>query len=351
VVCIVSSPDAQCAAILVELVKAHTGEPLRAATRPELGRLLVQHPDAIVVLDAPTVAVGFSQKHRQARFVIAKKPINAVLLQAEVVTCLHRTIACPDDAAGFGMVLQGESAPIRRARAMLNKAAQSEIPILITGETGTGKSVAAGAIHRVSRRHAAPIQKINLGGIPPELLDAELFGFKRGAFTSAHTDRIGLIEAANRGTLFLDEIGDMAPTAQCKLLHFMDDGMIRRLGENTLRQVNTRIIAATNRNLRDLIQLQKFREDLFYRIACIEVRLPALRERREDIPLLVQEFAALNARDVSPCAMTFLVEQDWPGNVRQLKHAMESADCLADPGILDVESFRQIVLAISNTSR
>ncbi|MDE3068641.1 MAG: sigma-54-dependent Fis family transcriptional regulator [Verrucomicrobiota bacterium] len=210
--------------------------------------------------------------------------------------------------------------------------APSETRVLITGESGTGKEVLADAIHAWSSRAAGVIIKVNCAAIPETLLESELFGHERGAFTGAHAQRIGRFEEANDGTIFLDEIAEMSPALQAKLLRVTQDGRLQRVGSNREVQTNARILAASNRNLEDEVKSGRFREDLFYRLNVVELNIPPLRERREDIlPLagrFIGEFARGRAR-FSETVAACLERYSWPGNVRELRNAMERAVLLS----------------------
>jgi two-component system response regulator HydG len=205
--------------------------------------------------------------------------------------------------------------------------------VLIVGETGTGKGLVARAIHTESDRHAGAFVSINCASLPEALLENELFGHAKGAFTGATGSSPGLFVAADGGTLFLDEIGEMAPALQAKLLHVLESGTVRAIGATKERAVDVRIVAATHRDLRDLVRAGRFREDLFYRLDVVTLELPALRHRREDIPLLVEQlFAKSKAKNpASPAdrwskvALGLLMDHSWPGNVRELAHVIERA--------------------------
>jgi DNA-binding NtrC family response regulator len=210
--------------------------------------------------------------------------------------------------------------------------APSESRVLITGESGVGKEVVADVIHAWSPRSAGPLVKVNCAAIPETLLESELFGHERGAFTGASAQRIGRFEIATGGTIFLDEIGEMSPQLQAKLLRVTEDGRFQRIGSNTIIQTNARILAASNRNLEEEVKAGRFREDLFYRLNVIELNIPPLRERREDILPLASQFVteltkgrARFSADVAEC----LERYDWPGNVRELRNAMERASLLS----------------------
>jgi two-component system response regulator GlrR len=213
-------------------------------------------------------------------------------------------------------------------------AAQSEASLLIQGESGTGKELLARAIHRASPRHAKPFVAINCSAIPAELLESELFGHVKGAFTGAGRDHPGLFQSAEGGTVFLDEIGDMPAQLQVKLLRVLQEGEVRAVGSTETRPVNVRILSATHRNLEEAIVSGEFREDLYYRLNVVTLPLPPLRERREDIPLLARQFLAeltekypRRIHGFAPDALDMLTAADWPGNIRQLHNVLEQ--CVA----------------------
>src|ERR1700694_4063652 len=225
----------------------------------------------------------------------------------------------------------GTSAVMKTLDCQIATAARSDLPVLITGESGTGKELVARAIHKSSDRSKKPFITFNCGALTESLLESELFGYERGAFTGANQTRKGLFEAARNGTIFLDEIGEMSTTCQVKLLRVLQEGAIRPIGGHSETPVNVRVIAATNRNLSQRIPSGKFREDLYYRIAVLTIDIPPLRKRPSDIPLLVQHFqrqAEEKTRSSRPLktdidAMNVLVGYAWPGNVRQLRHVVE----------------------------
>jgi transcriptional regulator with PAS, ATPase and Fis domain len=234
----------------------------------------------------------------------------------------------------FGIMV-GNSQAMRAAFALLERAASSDATVLLEGETGTGKEAAADSIHRESSRANAPFVVVDCGAIPPDLLESELFGHERGAFTGAVAARQGAFEAAHGGTIFLDEIGELPTDLQPKLLRVLERREIKRVGTNTYSAVDVRVIAATNRNLRSEVNARKFRSDLYYRLAVIEVRLPPLRERQEDLPLLVENIlqsqGATDRTEAqglrSQAFMADLSRHPWPGNVRELRNYVER--CLA----------------------
>jgi DNA-binding NtrC family response regulator len=241
----------------------------------------------------------------------------------------------------------GASPAMVAAKSLLERiAASPATTVLLTGETGTGKDLAAKAIHYNSERAAKPFVNITCSALPEQLLESELFGHERGAFTDARQQKRGLLETADGGTVFLDEIGEMPPGLQAKLLRFLEERTFKRVGGLNDIRVDVRIIAATNRDLEDEVRAGKFREDLFYRLQVMPVRLPALRERVGDIRLLVghyidrynREFRK-RVRGLQPSAQTLLDQYGWPGNVRELRNAIERAMLLADRGLLGLEDF------------
>jgi DNA-binding NtrC family response regulator len=233
----------------------------------------------------------------------------------------------------------GTSAALRNVLDMVAKVADTDSTVLVTGESGTGKELIAKAIHFNSRRADQPLITVNCGAIPEELLESELFGHEKGAFTGALRDREGRFEAANGGTIFLDEIGDMSPNLQVKLLRVLQDRSFERVGSSRTRRVDARVIAATNQNLEKAIREGRFREDLYFRLNVIPIEVPPLRSRREDIPQLAQHFLGVlnherqtKVDSISPGAMAILCDYDWPGNVRQLEHLIERMTVLRGEG-------------------
>jgi len=224
----------------------------------------------------------------------------------------------------------GESAAISHIKEMVDKVAQTDARVFITGPNGTGKELVAHWIHQKSQRAKGPMIEVNCAAIPSELIESELFGHVKGAFTSANKDRAGKFEAANGGTIFLDEIGDMSLTAQAKVLRALQESKVQRVGSDKDIKVNVRVVAATNKDLKKEISEGNFREDLYHRLAVILIKVPALNERRDDIPLLIHHFSGKIAREqgvaekkFSNNAIKLLQEYDWTGNIRELRNVIE----------------------------
>ena len=250
----------------------------------------------------------------------------------------------------FGLEnLVGRSAAMREVCDLVERVADASVPVLITGETGTGKGLVARAIHAQGLRAEAAFVSVNCASLPENLLESELFGHVKGAFTGATANRVGLLEEADGGTLFLDEIGEMAPALQAKLLHVLESGTVRAVGSNKERPVDVRIVAATHRDLRDRVTKGEFREDLLYRLDVVSIALPPLRHRRDDLPALIEHFlvsakekhARSPVEAIAPEALERMLEHRWPGNVRELQHVMERAVLLGrgrEIGVTDLPS-------------
>jgi DNA-binding NtrC family response regulator len=282
---------------------------------------------------------------RDGAFDYLTKPFDLPLLRTTVLRAtkqraLSRAAGPPDPAAGDGERPPGEligtSAAMLGVWKLIGRAAASTAPVLITGETGTGKELVARAIHAYSGRAGDPFVAINLAALPPTLIESELFGHERGAFTGATARRAGRFESAGEGTLFLDEIGDLDPALQTKLLRGVQEGTFERVGGDEVLRTRARIIAATNRPVRPGASGVTLREDLYYRLAVIEIEVPPLRARRSDIPQLVSRaLRGSSARAVSEEAMAGLLAYAWPGNVRELFHVLQRASVLSGGEVID----------------
>ena len=251
-----------------------------------------------------------------------------------------------DQQYDFGQIV-GQDPQLLQILKRIGQIAPTDASVLIEGESGTGKELIAEAVHRNSLRKSQPFIKVNLGGISASLFESEMFGHKRGAFTDAKADRIGRFEMANKGTIFLDEIGELDMNSQVKLLRVLQDRTYEVLGDSRSRKLDIRVVCATNRNLEQMVEEGKFREDLFYRINLIKVRIPALRERPDDIPLLVRFFVENMKKtyhrpelELSPKALQWLKELPFPGNIRELKNLVERTMLVAEDDVLRAEDFQ-----------
>lgn len=248
-----------------------------------------------------------------------------------------------DEKFGFEGVI-GNSPQMRKVLEMIRNVAPTDSSVLIQGESGTGKELVARALHQNSLRKTKPFVPLNISALPDSILESELFGHEEGAFTGANSKRIGKFEYANGGTLFLDEVGEMPTDTQVKLLRVLEDRKITRLGANEEIDINVRLIAATNADLKTLVEKKEFRDDLFYRLSVIRIFLPPLRERRSDIPLLMDHFVHMITEQMgkpvegfSRGARQSLMKYDWPGNIRQLKNVIEHMFVVDTDGLLDVD--------------
>jgi two-component system response regulator AtoC len=270
---------------------------------------------------------------------VLRKAIEREQLQRTVAQ-LHEELTALRAPSG----IVGRSPQLTAALALAEKVARHPSTVLVTGESGTGKELVARYIHRASPRAAAPFVAVNCGAIPEQLLESELFGHTKGAFTGATTDRDGLFAEADGGTLFLDELGELPMPLQVKLLRVLQEGEVRRVGDNVSRTVDVRLVAATARDLEVDVADGKFRADLFYRVNVVRIHLPALRERTEDVPELVRHFIdrfnrrlGLQVEHATPATMRALMEYPWPGNVRELENVIERAMVLTDGSQLGVD--------------
>ena len=322
-----------------------------------LAKVKVLAPEVPVILITAWGSIHLAvQRIRAGAFDFITKPWNNLALLESIRTAIQvQESSTAADAAPKSPFRRdkiiGKSPLLERVLQTVSRIASTHAPVLITGESGTGKELIAEAIHENSERKDRPFIKVNLGGISLSLFESEMFGHKKGAFTDAHYDRKGRFELADGGSIFLDEIGDLDMVSQVKLLRVLQDHTFESLGDSRPKQVDTRIICATNRNLPQMVQQGEFREDLFYRINLITVQMPALRERREDIPLLVEYFARQQARqnglepvEISAEAMEYLSRLPYPGNVRELKNFVERTILVSQqPHLTEVDFKNQYV--------
>ena len=308
-------------------------------------------PDVPVILMTAWGSIQLAvEGMRAGAFDFVTKPWNNVALMERIETALE-TIATKEEKVQqpieeHGII--GKSPALLKVLETVRRVAPTNAPVLITGESGTGKELIAEALHRSSRRAGERFVKVNLGGISQSLFESEMFGYRKGAFTGAVADRIGRFELADKGTIFLDEIGDLDPSSQVKLLRVLQDQTFEPLGDSHTKQVNTRLVCATNADLPTLIQEGRFREDLYYRINLITVHLPALRERKEDIPLLAEHFIRkqceadnLPIATLSDDAVRYLQSLSFPGNIRQLKNMVERAVLMSGKEVITAADFSE----------
>ena len=271
---------------------------------------------------------------------------------AEKRTLTNRTIALEKrlEAVEGSPQLIGETAPMLRVKKLIEKIAPTESNVLILGETGTGKELAARRIHEASNRADMPFVAVNCGALPEQLVESELFGHRKGAFTGADSHRKGLIEIADGGTLFLDELGELDRNTQVKLLRVLESGEVRRIGENEPFHVNVRVVSATNRSLQEMVDEGTFREDLYFRVNTFEIRLPALRERTDDLEALATHLIErlhatrrMPLATLAPCARAVLQKHSWKGNVRELSNTIEYALTLCEGNTITADDLPDAV--------
>jgi two-component system response regulator PilR (NtrC family) len=283
------------------------------------------------------------------------KPVSLEQLRTLVKSALSLPQPGVTPKSGGGQGLLGDSSTMQAVRDLIEKLARSEAPVQISGESGSGKELAARLIHRKSARGEKPFVPVNCGAIPENLMESEFFGYKKGAFTGADADRVGFFQAANGGTLFLDEVADLPLPMQVKLLRAIQEKKVRKVGSTQEEAVDVRIISATHKKLGEQVDAGRFRHDLYYRLNVIELRMPAVRERREDIPLFVDAIleklaAAVGAKKphVSPEAMEALSRYDFPGNVRELENVLERALALSSNDEITLEDLQLTPPAVSD---
>ena len=313
-----------------------------------LARLRASRPDALVIVMTAhgTMETAIQAMQRGAYDYLAKPfDIDEVLLLAERALAVRRLAqevaqlkTGLQEVWEFGALI-GRHSRMQEIYKAIGRIAASDVTVLLRGESGTGKELVARAIHHYSRRAGRPFVAVSCAAIPATLLESELFGHERGAFTDAKERKLGKFELAHGGTMFLDEVGDMPPELQTKLLRALQERSFERVGGQEPIRVDVRILAATNRELEALIKEGRFRDDLYYRLNVVELPLPPLRERRRDIPLLVDHFLAkyaddLGVRIVAPEALDRLVGYEWPGNVRELENVIQRAMVMATGGVI-----------------
>jgi two-component system, NtrC family, response regulator len=324
-----------------------------------LDELLAVEPltKVIVVSGQSEKAVAVTAVGRGAYDFLSKpmdiEEIRLILRRAFHVAQLERDfrqLRLREETDSFEGML-GTSQQVQEVFATVRKVATTEVPVLVLGESGTGKEMVAQAIHQRGLRKDGPFIAINCGAIPETLLESELFGHEKGAFTGAHIQRKGRIELANGGTLFLDEVGELSPPLQIKLLRFVQEQYVERIGGRTPIRVDTRVVAATNADLNKAMEAGRFREDLYYRLAVVVIRLPALRERPGDIPLLAKAFlqragslTSKNLSEFSQNALRALQRHPWPGNIRELENRVKRAVIMAEGRSITPEDLELIGL-------
>ena len=319
-----------------------------------LKQVKIFRPESPVILMTAWGSIDLAVKGMQAgAFDFITKPWNNAALILRIETALelnNKRKAEEEKKEGDDFDrshIIGKSKALMDVLETIKRICRTNASVLITGESGTGKELIAEAVHRNSPRAKKPFVKVNLGGISQSLFESEMFGHKKGAFTDASSDRVGRFELADKGTIFLDEIGDLDLSCQVKLLRVLQEQTFEVLGDSRPRKVDIRVVSATNADLRQMVQEHTFREDLFYRINLITVHLPALRERRDDIPLLVRHFADLQCKqnglpkvDFTPEAMDYLKGLPYPGNIRELKNLVERTLLVSGKDTLDVSDFK-----------
>lgn len=321
-----------------------------------LKQVKIFRPEVPVILMTAWGSIDLAVKGMQAgAFDFITKPWNNAALLMRIETALElnkkRELEAENatDEDGFDRsLIVGKSEAMKNILATIKRIAKTNASVLVTGESGTGKELIAETIHRNSPRAKKSFVKVNLGGISQSLFESEMFGHKKGSFTGASSDRVGRFELADKGTIFLDEIGDLDLSCQVKLLRVLQEQTFEVLGDSRPRKVDIRVVSATNADLREMVADRTFREDLFYRINLITVHLPALRERREDIPLLAQHFADKLCKennmprvDFTKEAMEYLQSLPYPGNIRELKNLLERTLLVSGKETLDAEDFKK----------
>ena len=358
---------------LETFLKREGYEPFYVSTSQEALKIFDKHPFDLVLLDIKMPDINgiellkeFKRKRsninvimitaypsietaveamREEAFDYINKPLDLQELKQLIERALAREKKVSKTKVFHYGNIVARSPAMLRILETLPKVASTKANVLIMGESGVGKKIIAHAIHRLSPRNEEPFVTVNCAGIPETLLESELFGYKKGAFTGATTDRMGLFQSAHKGTLFLDEIGDLSLTLQVRLLRVVEEKRVKPLGSNKEIEVDIRLISATNQDLEQKVTAGQFREDLYYRLNVIPIRIPPLRERKEDIPVLVDYFLKKYSKElgketpkISSSALSFLMEYGFPGNVRELEHIIERCVALETGNIILPES-------------
>ena len=330
---------------------------------PETLRALraIDPPPEVIITTAQGTVISAADAARYGAFDFVSEPFNVKDLSQILRTAYKQRLRRRQGQklqAALGAhdpfpEIVGKSPGIKRVLALIHKAAPTNSSVLIQGESGTGKELVARALHRMSPRGKSPLTVVDCGALQDTLLETELFGHERGAFTGAHALKHGLFETADTGTLFLDEIGEMSPATQVKVLRALQSGEFRRIGSNRSIRTDVRIIAATNKDLREEVKRGRFREDLYYRFAVIEISIPPLRERKADIPLLVEHLLRANENgdrrrwQVTKEALNCLMAYPWPGNIRELRNTIERVSVLADGEVITIENLPRGIVNFS----
>ena len=322
-----------------------------------LKQVKIFQPDAPVILMTAWGSIDLAVKGMQAgAFDFITKPWNNAALMIRIETALElnaqkkgkaeQELSVGEDNFDRSHII-GKSKALMEVLDTIKRISRTNASVLITGESGTGKELIAEAIHRNSPRAKKPFVKVNLGGVSQTLFESEMFGHKKGAFTDASSDRVGRFELADKGTIFLDELGELDLSCQVKLLRVLQEQTFEVLGDSRPRKVDIRVVSATNANLQEMVKERTFREDLYYRVNLITVHLPALRDRREDIPLLVRHFArqlceanGLPQVDFTKEAMEYLKGLPYPGNIRELKNLVERTLLVSGKETLEADDFK-----------
>ncbi len=321
-----------------------------------LGRIRERDPEAVVVMISGHGSIETAvEATRRGAYDFLEKPLDTDRILVTIRNALqqrglHQEVSRLRDEVESRYEIVGSSYAIRSVLDRIEKVGPTDARVLITGENGSGKELVARALHRVSARTDAPFVEVNCAAIPAELIESELFGHVKGAFTGAHTDRTGKFEQADTGTLFLDEIGDMSLSAQAKVLRALQDGVITRVGSEKAIRVHVRVIAATNQDLEARIGDGQFREDLYFRLNVVPIHVPPLRDRRDDIPMLVRHFTEraieeqrLPPRRLGQEAVERLTRLEWPGNVRELRNTVERLLILSPGSEVSVRDVDRLV--------